>query len=320
MQEIIKTFDLRVDLAVEARDIVRGVADIEIEGVVETIEEMDNNVKIHTITINNQNGAQKIGKPIGTYVTIQSPPLKINDPYVKEEIIKAMAKSMKVLVGQDLSPDQTVLLVGLGNWRATPDSLGPKFIEYSPITRHYHQYAPQALVEGMRPTCGIAPGVLGITGLETFEVIKGIVDSVQPALLIVVDALAAQNVERIGTTIQMSNTGIQPGSGIGNARHAITQEDLGVPVIAIGCPTIVNAAVIADQAVRKFCLDSGAMYDEIRSRNSIQEIVSFYGGSLGVTPKEIDEIIENTARIMAMGVAVSIFPGISEEQLELYAT
>ena len=172
----------------------------------------------------------------------------------------------------------------------------------------------------MRPTCGIAPGVLGITGLETFEVIKGIVDSVQPALLIVVDALAAQNVERIGTTIQMSNTGIQPGSGIGNARHAITQEDLGVPVIAIGCPTIVNAAVIADQAVRKFCLDSGAMYDEIRSRNSIQEIVSFYGGSLGVTPKEIDEIIENTARIMAMGVAVSIFPGISEEQLELYAT
>jgi spore protease len=295
MQEIIKTFDLRVDLAVEARDIVRGVADIEIEGVVETIEEMDNNVKIHTITINNQNGAQKIGKPIGTYVTIQSPPLKINDPYVKEEIIKAMAKSMKVLVGQDLSPDQTVLLVGLGNWRATPDSLGPKFIEYSPITRHYHQYAPQALVEGMRPTCGIAPGVLGITGLETFEVIKGIVDSVQPALLIVVDALAAQNVERIGTTIQMSNTGIQPGSGIGNARHAITQEDLGVPVIAIGCPTIVNAAVIADQAVRKFCLDSGAMYDEIRSRNSIQEIVSFYGGSLGVTPKEIDEIIENTA-------------------------
>lgn len=320
MQEIIKTFDLRVDLAVEARDIVRGVADIEIEGVVETIEEMDNNVKIHTITINNQNGTQKIGKPIGTYVTIQSPPLKINDPYVKEEIIKAMAKSMKVLVGQDLSPDQTVLLVGLGNWRATPDSLGPKFIEYSPITRHYHQYAPQALVEGMRPTCGIAPGVLGITGLETFEVIKGIVDSVQPALLIVVDALAAQNVERIGTTIQMSNTGIQPGSGIGNARHAITQEDLGVPVIAIGCPTIVNAAVIADQAVRKFCLDSGAMYDEIRSRNSIQEIVSFYGGSLGVTPKEIDEIIENTARIMAMGVAVSIFPGISEEQLELYAT
>ena len=216
-----------------------------------------------------------------------------------------MVKSMQLLVGDNLTSDQTVFLVGLGNWRATPDSLGPKFIEYSPITRHYHQYAPQALVEGMRPTCGIAPGVLGITGLETFEVIKGVVDSVKPALLVVVDALAAQNVERIGTTIQMSNTGIQPGSGIGNARHAITQEGLGVPVIAIGCPTIVNAAIIADQAVRRYCLDYGLTYDDLRSRNSIQEIVSFYGGSLGVTPKEIDEIIENSARIIAMGVGSS---------------
>jgi spore protease len=320
MQELIKAFNLSVDLAVEARDLVRGAADVEIEGVVESVEDLAENVKIHTITIKDAIGAQKIGKPIGTYVTIQSPPLKINDPYVKEEIVKAMAKSMKLLIGRELSPDETVLLVGLGNWRATPDALGPKFIEYSPITRHYHQYAPQALVEGMRPTCGIAPGVLGITGVETFEIVKGVVDSVQPALLVVVDALAAQNVDRIGTTIQMANTGIQPGSGIGNARHAITQQDLGVPVIAIGCPTIVNAAVIADQAVRKYCLDSGLTYDDIRSRNSIQDIVSFYGGSLGVTPKEIDEIIENTARIMAMGVAVSLFPGIAEEQLELYAT
>lgn len=319
MHELLKAFNLHVDLAVEARDLVRGAADVEIEGVIENVEELDNNVKINTIIIKDQNGAQRVGKPIGTYVTIQSPPLKINDPYVKEEIIQAMAKSMQQLVG-NLTPDQTVLLVGLGNWRATPDSLGPKFIEYSPITRHYHQYAPQALVEGMRPTCGIAPGVLGITGLETFEVIKGVVDSVKPALLVVVDALAAQNVERIGTTIQMSNTGIQPGSGIGNARHAITQEALGVPVIAIGCPTIVNAAVIADQAVRRYCLDYGLTYDDLRSRNSIQEIVSFYGGSLGVTPKEIDEIIENSARIIAMGVATSLFPGISQEQLELYAT
>jgi len=320
MQELLKAFNLQVDLAVEARDLVRGTADVEIEGVVESVEDLEENVKIHTIVIKDQRGAQKIGKPIGTYVTIQSPPLKVNDPYVKEEIIKAMAKSMQLLVGDSLAPDQTVLLVGLGNWRATPDSLGPKFIEYSPITRHYHQYAPQALVEGMRPTCGIAPGVLGITGLETFEVIKGVVDSVKPALLVVVDALAAQNVERIGTTIQMSNTGIQPGSGIGNARHAITQEDLGVPVIAIGCPTIVNAAVIADQAIRRYCLDYGLNYDDLRSRNSIQEIVSFYGSSLGVTPKEIDEIIENSARIISMGVGSYLFPGISQEQLELYAT
>lgn len=306
-------------MAIEARDLVRGAADREIPGVEEQVQKLEFS-KVTTITILNENGARQIGKPIGTYVTIESPPLKINDPYVKEEIIQIMSNSLKQLVGDRLPQGGTVLLVGLGNWRATADSLGPKFIEYSPITRHYHQYAPQALVEGMRPTCGIAPGVLGITGLETFEVIKGVVEKVKPSIMIVVDSLAAQNVERIGTSIQMSNTGIQPGAGIGNARHALTEQDLGIPVIAIGCPTIVNAAVIADQAIRKFCLNTGASYDEIRAMNSIKDIVSFYGGSLGVTPKEVDEIIENTSRILAMGVGTFLFPGISEEQLELYAT
>lgn len=319
MRNLIQTFNLNVDMAIEARDLVRGAADREIPGVEEQVQKLEFS-KVTTITILNENGARQIGKPIGTYVTIESPPLKINDPYVKEEIIQIMSNSLKQLVGDRLPQGGTVLLVGLGNWRATADSLGPKFIEYSPITRHYHQYAPQALVEGMRPTCGIAPGVLGITGLETFEVIKGVVEKVKPSIMIVVDSLAAQNVERIGTSIQMSNTGIQPGAGIGNARHALTEQDLGIPVIAIGCPTIVNAAVIADQAIRKFCLNTGASYDEIRAMNSIKDIVSFYGGSLGVTPKEVDEIIENTSRILAMGVGTFLFPDISEEQLELYAT
>ncbi len=319
MQNIIKNFSLNVDLAVEARDLVRGDADVEISGVREDVKDLEH-IKVTTITILDEAGAQKMGRPIGTYVTIESPPLKINDPYVKEEIVNSMETSMHTLIGDYLKPQDTVLLVGLGNWRATPDALGPKFIEYSPITRHYHEHAPEALVEGMRPTCGIAPGVLGITGLETFEVIKGIVEKVKPALIIAVDALAAQNVDRIGTTIQMSNTGIQPGAGIGNARHALTQEGLGVPVIAIGCPTIVNASIIADQAIKKFCLNTGAMYNENKSLDSIKDILSYFGGSLGVTPKEVDDIIENSSRIIAMGVGKSLFPGIIEEQLELYAT
>lgn len=319
MHSIIKEFSLNVDLAVEARDLIRGTRDQEIQGVEEQVETMEH-IKITTISIRNAAGAQQMGRPVGTYITIESPPLKINDPYVKDEIIQAMEKSMHVLFNNVLQPADLVLLVGLGNWRATADALGPKFIEYSPITRHYHQYAPEALVQGMRPVCGIAPGVLGITGLETFEVIKGIVDNTKPALLVVVDALAAQNVDRIGTTIQMANTGIQPGAGVGNARHSLTQEDLGVPVVAIGCPTIVSASVIASQAIKKYCLNSGAMYNETKSLNSIKDILSYFGGSLAVTPKEIDEIIENSSRIISMGVAKSIFPGISEEQLELYAT
>lgn len=316
---LLKDFNVYVDMAIEARDLVRGASNQEIPGVKEDVEQLEH-IKVTTITILNQSGADQLGRPIGTYVTIESPPLKINDPYVRDEIVQSMEKSMHTMIGDYLKPQDTVLLVGLGNWRAVADALGPKFIEYSPITRHYHSYAPDALVKGMRPSCGIAPGVLGITGLETFEVIKGIVEKVKPTLLVVVDALAAQNVERIGTSVQMSNTGIQPGSGVGNARHAIRQEDLGVPVIAIGCPTIVSAAVIANEAVKKFCLNIGAIYNENASLNSIKDILSPFGGSMGVTPKEIDEIIENSARIISMGVARSLFPGISEEQLVLYAT
>ncbi|WP_061215141.1 GPR endopeptidase [Syntrophomonas wolfei] len=314
-----REFNIYIDMAIEARDLVRGAGDQEIPGVKEDIKQLKN-IKITTITVLDQNGAEKLGRPIGSYVTIESPPLKINDPYVRDEIVEAMEESMHTLIGEKLKPQDTVLLVGLGNWRATADALGPRFIEYSPITRHYHNYAPDALVEGMRPTCGISPGVLGITGLETFDVIKGIVEKVQPALLVAVDALAAQDVKRIGTSIQMCNTGIQPGSGVGNARHAITEQELGVPVIAIGCPTIVNAAIIANEAVKNFCYNIGAPFNETTSLDAIKEILSPFGGSLGVTPKEIDEIIENTTRIISMGVARSLFPGISEEQLLLYAT
>lgn len=318
MNHLLNQFNLYVDLAVEARDLVRGTADREIQGVEEKVENLEH-VKITTIKISNEQAAQVMGRPVGIYVTIESPPLKINDPYVKEEIIQAMGKSMPLLLNNQLQPQDIVLLAGLGNWRATPDSLGPKFIEYSPITRHYHQYAPDALVEGMRPTCGIAPGVLGITGLETYDVIKGVVDKIKPAILIVVDALAAQNVERIGTTIQMGNTGIQPGGGIGNARHALTQEELGIPVLAIGCPTIVNAAVITNQAIQQFCISNGTAFNEVSAADAVKDILSYFGGNLTVTPKEIDDIIENSSRIIAMGVATSLFPGISQEQLELYA-
>lgn len=319
MNEFYNQFNLFVDLAIEARDLVRGTTGREIQGVEEQVEQMEQ-IKITTITIKDPAAVPIMGKPLGTYVTIESPPLKINDPYVKDEIITAMSKSMTILLGNRLQPKDTVLLVGLGNWRATADALGPKFIEYSPITRHYFQHAPEALVEGMRPVSGIAPGVLGITGLETYEVIKGVVDSVKPGVLVVVDALAAQNVDRIGNTIQMSNTGIQPGGGVGNARHALTEQELGIPVIAIGCPTIVNAAIIAQQAIQNFCTASNTLFNDMTATNAIKNTLSIFGGSLAVTPKEVDEIIENTARIISMGVATSLFPGVSREQLELYAT
>ena len=318
MKDILAAFGLNIDLAVEAHELLRGAADEEVPGVIEQVRQGEY-VKVNTIIIKDENGAKRMGKPVGTYVTIESPPLKINDPYVKSEIIEVMEKSMHSLLGNRLKPGDTVLLVGLGNWRATPDSLGPKFIEYSPITRHYHQHAPQALVEGMRPVCGIAPGVLGITGLETFEVIKGVVENVKPAAMVVVDALAATNVDRIGTTIQMANTGIQPGAGVGNARVALTEEALGIPVIAIGCPTIVNASIIAHEAIRKFCLNSGAMFNDIQAVEATKAVLSRFGES-GGNPAGDRRYCGKYLAHPGDGVGKSLFPGIAQEQLELYAT
>ncbi|MDR1617269.1 MAG: GPR endopeptidase [Syntrophomonadaceae bacterium] len=318
VNNFIKEFNLNVDLAVEASDLLRGGKNIEIDGIEEKVE-TSKRLRVNTITVTTPEAGARIGKPPGNYITIQAPPLHVNDPELQEEIINMLSKTLQKITLPFLKPNDPVLLVGLGNRYAAADSLGPKFIEYSPITRHYHRYAPEALIQGMRPASGIAPGVLGTTGLETLEIIKGVAEQTKPALVIAVDALAAQQIERIGSSIQISDTGIQPGAGIGNARHPLNQRTLGVPVIAIGCPTIVSAAVISNQSIQKFCSNSACAYDEAAATESIKKVLSYFGGSLSVTPKEIDEIIKNTAKILAGGVAAALFPGIKQRQLELYA-
>ena len=196
-------FNVQVDMALEARDLVRGTTGREIAGVEEQVKELPNS-KITIITIKDQSAAQIMGKPIGTYITIEVQRLRFKDPEVQEEVSDALAQCLNYMTSCYLTPQSNVLLIGLGNWKATPESLGPRVVEFSPITRHLHKYAPDALIQGMRPVCGLAPGVLGTTGIETNEIIKGIVENVKPDLLIVVDALAAQSTERIGTSIQIS--------------------------------------------------------------------------------------------------------------------
>ncbi|MGE5397804.1 MAG: GPR endopeptidase [Chitinophagales bacterium] len=318
MNILLQEYSLQVDLALEARDLVRGTADQEIPGVTEDVEQMQNS-KITTIRIQDPAAQQRMGKPVGTYITIEAKNLRIRDPEVQEEVSRAMAGKLQKIV-DTLAKDATVLLIGLGNWRATPDALGPKTIEFSPITRHYFKYAPQALVQGMRPVCGMAPGVLGITGIETFEIIKGIVEKIKPSLVIVIDSLSAQNTDRIGTTIQISDTGIQPGSALGSSNQAINQETLGVPVVSIGCPMVVNAAVIANQAIEVYCRNNNLKYDPQNSLNAVKPVLSYFGGTLSVTPKEIDELITNISQVIAYGIAYAMFPDIQREQLELYAS
>lgn len=318
-QSIFSEFSVRVDLALEARDLVRGATGREIAGVEEKLQELPNS-KITTIIIKDKSAEQIMGKPVGTYITIEVQRLRYKDPQVQEEVSQALGQSLASLTANYLTPQSSVLVIGLGNWKATPDSLGPKTIEYMPITRHLHKYAPDALIQGMRPVCGMAPGVMGTTGIETFEIIKGIVQNVRPNLLILIDALAAQSTERIGTSIQVSNTGIQPGSGVGNAREPINQQTMGIPVIAIGVPTVVSAATIAKQAIENFCKNSGVNYNQQISLNSIRSVLSYFGGSLTVTPKEIDDLIENAARIVSTGISYTLFPGVPKESFGYYTS
>lgn len=322
--ELYQLMGITLDLAVEAHDLLRGDTGREIPGVRMDEEPFEQGI-IKTITILDEQGAAIMGRAPGSYLTLESKALRENNKMVHKNIGQIFAQKLKEIL--PLQDDSSILIVGLGNWNATPDALGPKTVEYSMATRHLFHYAPEELRHGLRSVSVIAPGVLGITGIETAEIIKGIVDRVKPDLLIIIDSLAAGNVERINSTIQVATTGINPGSGIGNKRAAINQETMGIPVIAIGVPTVVNAAIIAHQAMEKLFshLQSTpnlrAVYQGLQPvavGQMINQVLEPFGGQLMVTPKEIDEQIENTAKIIAMSLALSLHPGIPPEEVEHY--
>lgn len=319
-----KLLKINLDLAVEAHDLLRGDTGQEIPGV--KMEEMPfANGLIKTITILNEQGAAIMGRPTGSYITLDSPAIRENNKQIHKQIGEIMAEKLKEVL--PLEDDSIILIVGLGNWNATPDALGPKVIEYSMATRHLFQYAPEELRQGLRSVCTLSPGVLGITGIETAELIKGAVDRIHPDFLIAIDALAAGSVERINSTIQVATTGINPGSGIGNKRVGINQETMGVPVIAIGVPTVVHAGIIAHQAMEnlfRHLQNTPGLHQVYQAlqpvavQQMINEVLEPFGGQLMVTPKEIDEQITNTAKIIAISLALALHPGIPPEEVEHY--
>lgn len=180
------------------------------------------------------------GKKRGNYITLDIQKMNILTEEEMENIAQSLAKEIKQLVENKIQSKEDILIVGLGNEEVTPDALGPNVVKNIEVTRHIIQYLPQYIDENARPVSAIAPGVLGTTGIETVEIIKGVVDNVKPKLLIVIDALASRSIERISSTIQLSDTGIVPGAGVGNKRKEISQDTLGIPVIAIGIPTVVD--------------------------------------------------------------------------------
>ncbi|HHX51236.1 MAG TPA: GPR endopeptidase [Clostridia bacterium] len=320
-KKIFQTQGIFLDLAVEAHDLLRGDAQREVSGVVQEKTSFPHG-STTTIRIVNEQGEELMGRPKGTYITIESPELRKNNWEAHKNISQAFASSLRQLVANfHLGPEDVTLLVGLGNWNATPDALGPKVIGSVLVTRHLFHYAPDELSGGLRPVCAVAPGVLGITGIETAEIIKGIVEHVKPRLLIAIDALAAGNVDRIASTIQLADTGISPGSGIGNKRAGINQETMNIPVIAIGVPTVVNAITIAFELFNQTLQNNQQLANFLQEdtiNQTVHQVLGSFGGNLTVTPKEIDELINNTARVIASGINQSLHVAINPGDYAMY--
>lgn len=234
-------YNFRTDLALERRDIYKKVNKLqEIDGVESTEEDINENIKVTRVKIANENGEKALGKAIGNYVTIDVKKLKIAGEDEIQKTSEVLTSELQKMIDLHTDKQGEILIVGLGNIYVTPDALGPKVINEIDVTRHVIKYLPQYVEEGTRPVSAISPGVLGTTGIETVEILKGIVDNIKPKLLIVIDALASRSIDRISSTIQISDTGIVPGAGVGNTRQEISQNSLGVPVVAIGIPTVVD--------------------------------------------------------------------------------
>lgn len=318
--ELYNLADIQLGLAVEAHALLRGATDREVAGVEETREDYPQaSATVTTITITSEVAARALGKKMGNYLTIESPALRQPPGPAHQELSRLLARKLRDVFSQVGITDTTpVLVIGLGNWQATPDSLGPKVIRHLFVTRHLLQYAAGTLPPETRAVTALAPGVLGTTGIETAEVIKGVLDHIRPDAVIAIDALAARSIERINSTIQIADSGIDPGSGIGNQRASITRDVLGVPVIALGVPTVVAASTIvldALQALADRLPDLAGRLSPPLLQPMMQELLHPFGGQLSVTPKEIDDIMIRTARLIARGINLALYPNLSENDL-----
>ncbi|MFI3142263.1 MAG: GPR endopeptidase [Clostridia bacterium] len=290
--------NFRTDLALERRE---NLNESEIDGVI-CQTQTDENVTVSTITIENEHGSKVLGKPKGTYITLEVKPF-MSSAELLDSQLTTLAEKLKSL----LPKTGTVLVAGLGNEKITPDALGPRCISLLLATRHISDELAKSIgFTSLRSVAGIVPGVLGQTGIETVEIIEGVVKKIKPSAVIIVDALASRKLSRLGTTVQMTNTGVSPGSGVGNSRKNIDEKTLGVPVVAIGVPTVVDGATMAFDLLEKLDITQDhEMYVEKMGDEKF----------MMVTPKEIDLVIDRAAKLVAMGINLALQPSLSVEEI-----
>lgn len=279
----------RTDLAIEAAADTQNLTEEDVLQQTETADGMD----LTRLQVRSERGEQHLGKPRGVYITAQLPPLSDDEKQLADQA-EHIAKELAAL----LPPDGPVLVVGLGNRTVTPDTLGPSAADMVLATRHIRgEFARAAGLEDLRPTAVLTPGVLGQTGTESSEIVRGVCREIQPAAVIVMDALAARSLRRLGCTVQLCDTGIAPGSGVGNNRQPLNRQVLGVPVIGMGVPTVVDAATL------------------VRDMGGSQPPTDPDRPPMMVTPREIDLVISRAARLLAMAVNGALQPDYSPLEL-----
>ena len=309
---------IRTDLALEAQEMFVQCS----EEKAEKIDGVDSDVtKTGSITktkikILNENGEKALGKPKGTYITIEAPEIKY-DTEVYKKVCMLLAEEIREMAKP--GSGTKTLVAGLGNRNITPDALGPEVVSTLMITNHMKERMADFLSDDISSVCAVAPGVLGTTGIETSKIIKGIVSQTNPDLVIAVDALASRSLDRISTTIQLSDCGINPGSGVNNKREGLNEETLGVKVISIGVPTVVDAATIASDCIDMVekSTQSRKSNDELRNE-MIKNTISQNIGVLMVTPKDIDSVIEKTAKTIANGINLALHKNLTFEEIESF--
>lgn len=317
-----KYLDFRTDMADERVDMYKKVHNLtEIDGV-EVSSNTENGVITTTVNVLNENGEKAVMKKVGKYVTMEIVDINYLEEKDKERVGDLIANEVRELIGTDNT--KSILVVGLGNIAVTPDALGPKVIKSIDITRHLLNYAKELVDKNTRCVSAISPGVLGTTGIETYEIVNSVVQKIKPDMLIVIDSLASGSIHRIGNTIQLSNTGITPGEGVRNKREALNEESLGIPVIAIGVPTVVDMATITNEAIDKMIdsaknqvsefgngnvnkqdmfkmletFEDDTRYDMIANVLNTQNYI--------VTPKEIDDVIDLVSKLISNGINIAI--------------
>ncbi|MBR5429909.1 MAG: GPR endopeptidase [Firmicutes bacterium] len=305
----------RLGLAREATALLRGDSGTELPGIREDVRE-ERGVEVHTVTVLNEAGSSLIGRPTGRYVTCTL-------PGEREAEDRAVMAVLARVIGGLLPPgaaDGPLLLVGLGNRQATPDALGPAVIDRSYATAHAFRQGEEPA--GWGQVCTLAPGVLGTTGMDTVELVAGVCSRLRPATVIAVDALAAAEVSRVGLTVQLSDSGIRPGSGVGGAGGELTAAALGCPLLALGVPTVVDTAAIIGgtlSALREHWESRSRPLppelDDAAREYAEERLLSAFHGRLLVTPREIDDLIDRMAQVLAGAVALAVHPGCREENV-----